>query len=400
MTSYRLSAQLSGAQDRALFGNLDRQLAAYMVEQQQWIGLRTAGGLPSAQTRQLTRRRGGIDKLVKTLIAVKNENIAKLESRRAAVDRASRVVLCLILATGVLVALALLYFLTHYLVEPLQSLQVYAGTWKLGEEWALNRPPESPEMADLFGTLRRLMEQLNRQYAREHELAQFKTKLVSMVSHEFNNALSVIQGITSLLQDSEPSGAGDDKRAKYYALLGSQVRALIVAATNLLNLGRMESGQFAVKRRPVDLGPMIKDVAERLSLLGERKKIRIKVLLPPAPVPVQADAEVLSLVVTNLVSNAIKYTPEGGDIAVGLERLPDGRDVRVYVRDTGIGISKEDQERVFAAYYRTESGKREAQGFGVGLSLARAAVEAHESVLRLESAPGQGSTFFFILAAA
>ncbi|MBI4346247.1 MAG: ATP-binding protein, partial [Elusimicrobia bacterium] len=104
-----------------------------------------------------------------------------------------------------------------------------------------------------------------------------------------------------------------------------------------------------------------------------------------------------SLVVTNLLSNAITYTPDGGSVTLGLRRAADGDDAEVFCRDTGIGISPEDQERILTGYYRTESGRKAAKGFGVGLALANSLVGAHGSRLEIDSAPGHGSTFRFRL---
>jgi signal transduction histidine kinase len=101
------------------------------------------------------------------------------------------------------------------------------------------------------------------------------------------------------------------------------------------------------------------------------------------------------VVLSNLIGNAIKYTPKGGQVTVSLETVTEG--VRVKVRDTGIGIAPEDQQTVFSGFYRTPEGKTQAKGYGLGLMVSRQILESHGSALKLESQPGKGSRFYFDL---
>jgi signal transduction histidine kinase len=114
---------------------------------------------------------------------------------------------------------------------------------------------------------------------------------------------------------------------------------------------------------------------------------------------VRADQASLTLVVSNLLSNAIKYTPEGGRIVLGIlsESSRPGF-YRLYVQDSGIGVSEEDRAKILSGHFRSESGKKmTSKGFGVGLSLARQIVEAHGSAIEIEGGPGKGSRFSFLL---
>jgi signal transduction histidine kinase len=103
-------------------------------------------------------------------------------------------------------------------------------------------------------------------------------------------------------------------------------------------------------------------------------------------------------VITNLLSNAIKYTPKHGKISVGVGPDPRNADrVLVYVQDTGIGIARQDQAKIFTKYFRTEDGQKAAQGFGVGLAFVKTMLDAHGSAVKVKSAPGKGSRFSFTL---
>jgi signal transduction histidine kinase len=227
-------------------------------------------------------------------------------------------------------------------------------------------------------------------------LVELKGQLVSIVSHETNNALAVIAGMLTLLQEGEPEAT--EKRAGYYKLAELCIQSLVLQSQTLLNMGRLESGKLALRMKCVEVRKLVSGCLERLSLLYERKGHEVTLDFPEENLLVRADPDALSLVLMNLLSNAIKYTPERGRIAIGA-RLDgsDGARARISVSDTGIGIAPEDQERIFSGYYRTKLSRSKATGFGVGLSLARKILEAHASELSVESVPGQGSKFSFSL---
>ncbi len=243
----------------------------------------------------------------------------------------------------------------------------------------------------------RLLDEIQSKYHNEIELSRFKTQLVSMVSHDFANALSVIECGLPLIEESM-TATGDRGRKVLYQHLKSGVRALHLTAHNLLNLGRMESGKLKLRFGEVEAGELARDSLKSLDALCRDKRLRVTLKLPARPLWIRADEESLSLVMANLLSNAIKYTPTQGKIAVGAARDPESADhVLFFVEDNGIGISLRDQKRIFAPYFRTTLGQKTAQGFGVGLTFARTILEAHGSSLKVKSSPGRGSRFSFKL---
>lgn len=389
-----LAALPSEGRERETLTALDAVLASYVAEQDQWISRKRAGRLPSAQAARLVERRNAFEGVLSLLVQMKNENLAQLEVRRRDVDSASKASLVLILVVGLAAALFTAFFLLRYMVTPVVTLRDYALSWTLGSEWTFKSAHASPEIADLLTSMGELTARLNKQFAREHELGELKGRLVSMVSHEFNNVLSTLGSVAYLLRETE-AGEPTKKRLDYYAIMESNIRSLSLAAGNLLEMGRLESGRFAVAPVETILRTLAEQALRGLELLYQRKSLDVRLEFPPEPLSVRADPEALSLVLTNLISNAIKYTPEKGRITVGL--LPEDGKVRFYCQDTGIGISEDDQKKVFSGYYRTESGRKQAKGFGVGLSLAHSVIEAHGSRLEVESAPGQGARFSFLL---
>jgi signal transduction histidine kinase len=230
------------------------------------------------------------------------------------------------------------------------------------------------------------------------ELNEFKTDLVSVVSHEFGNALTVMKVATSILQQKTPSRSNKESE-RIFDMILTNIDALNRAVQNLLNMGRLEAGKLAIDFAPTDAAGLLNGVRKGLELLCENKGIRVSMVFPDDLRPVRADPASLTLVLSNLLSNAIKYTPAHGRIVLGIlsEKSRPGF-YRLYVQDSGIGVPEEDRAKILGGHFRSESGKKmTAKGFGVGLSLAQQIVEAHGSTIEIEGGPGKGSRFSFLL---
>ena len=383
------------ADDRPLF-DLERHISRYVAQQEQWTAQKQSGRLPPADAARIASLSTPFEEIAGGITDLKQVSVEHLNRRREVVRRAARFGLLLVLLTGLVSSVLLGVFLSRHMIAPILGLETKARTWQLGEPWEFDAAEAGPEVASLVRCMREMTDRLNLQFRREKELGEIKTNLVSTISHEFNNAMTIIVGVTSLLEDSD--GEPAERRKRYYGMITDNVKALTLACSNLINMGRLESGRFALNLRRVELPPLLQDIARRLEVLSMRKSLAVAVEFPDAPLPALGDPESLTLVVTNLLSNAIKYTPDGGRVTLGLCRAPDGADeVEVFCRDTGIGISPEDKERIVAGYYRTETGRKTAKGFGVGLALANSLVQAHGSRLEIDSATGKGSTFSFRL---
>lgn len=230
------------------------------------------------------------------------------------------------------------------------------------------------------------------------ELGKFKTNLVSVVSHEFSNALAVIKTAAHLIEQKQPPSQikeNDD----LFRMIISNVDGIALAIQNLLGMDRIEAGKIAVDFKATDVAEILRNTLKRLELLCQRKKLQVSLEIPDAFPPARADAPALALVISNLLSNAIKYTSDRGSIALGILRETSRPDYcRIFVQDTGIGVSEEDRAKILGGHYRSESGKKmTAKGFGVGLSLAQQIVVAHDSTIEIEGGPKKGSRFSFLL---
>src|SRR6185437_2941875 len=186
----------------------------------------------------------------------------------------------------------------------------------------------------------------------------------------------------------------------YLDRLRANTQRLTRFVNDLLDVAAIERGKITLEPQSLSVGILAQDV---LALFGpklQEKKItgqvRVGVQLPP----VFADPEKIRQVIVNLVSNALKFTPEGGRIEISAETLPQKKALRLSVRDTGIGISDEDQQKIFYKFEQVKSARSSVKGpkgTGLGLSICRALVELHGGTIGVESRPGEGSVFFFTL---
>lgn len=384
------------SKEQGPINDLYHGLSSYLIEQDHWINLKKQQKLSLEQATRIIGKDSPLEALIETSMELRNVNVADLRIRRSNLHHNMSLAFFLALASGFIANVLLAFFVSRFITGPIQELEKFASNWELDKPWNFQATTASYEVSSLISCMREMSQRLNSQYRQIAELEHIKSQLVAMISHEFNNALTVVFGILTLLQESEERIT--ERRTRYYDTLKSNLRSLSIISTNLLNMGRLESGHFAVNPRRIEVRGILQSSLERLEILYKRKNLRIFLELPEKPVPVKADPEALSLVIMNLLSNAIKYTPDSGSISTGVIRESGVSDrLQIYVQDTGIGIPSEDISRIFAGYYRTDSSKKAAKGFGVGLLLAKMIVEAHQSSLQVESEPGKGSRFFFTL---
>lgn len=396
-TRQDLNALMPGKRESDILKELDKRLAEHFIEEKEWMLQRKTGTLTPAAAAKLIGARRSYEDILEIVLGMHDIKIADFQGRMEAARKSAMYGFVTVLSIGLLVSALLALFLLRYIIFPIRTLAEYARTWKLGEEWNCQVLSVSPEINGLVARIKELMEDLNREYRKEKDLGQLKTKLVATVSHELNNALSVIYSAAATLEMSELETI-DEKRGKMYRIIKGQSRSLSTAISNLLNIGRLESGKLALAKKKMDMAQVLRDCVSLTEILCENNQLEVSTSLPDMPVPVYADPDALTMVITNLLSNAIKYTEKGGTISVGLFREDhDPKHLRIYVKDTGIGLKPEEKERIFSGYYRSERGKMLAKGFGIGLSLAKSIIEAHGGRLEVESEPGKGSTFSFLL---
>jgi signal transduction histidine kinase len=273
------------------------------------------------------------------------------------------------------------------------------GSGELGQlAGAFDRMAESLQAADerrvLEDELRRKNYELEQQNRSVAEANRLKTEFVSMVSHELRTPLTAIQGYVELLV--EGADIPDRERHECLASVKSNAERLLALINELLDLSRIEAGRIELRCAAIDLGPLVESTTRSLRPLIDRKRQDLKLDLEEARAVVWADADRVTQILTNLISNASKYTPEGGRITVTARRA--GAFACVEIRDTGIGLSAEQQGQLFTRFFRAQrSGPDRVGGTGLGLVITKLLVELHGGQITVSSAPDQGSTFSFTL---
>lgn len=225
------------------------------------------------------------------------------------------------------------------------------------------------------------------------EAEEMKSTFVSVISHELKTPVALIKGYAGTLRREDAHWDQETVRESL-AVIEEESDRLAHLVDNLLDASRLQAGQMRLKRTDVRIDKMAARTVNDFRTQTDRHTFALD--FPPGFPPVQGDPERLRQVLTNLVSNAIKYSPNGGRI--GMSGRFDDEFVYVAVTDQGIGIPLSERERIFDRFYRVENAlSRRTQGAGLGLYLVRSVVQAHGGRIWVEGAPGQGSTFVFTL---
>ncbi len=233
-----------------------------------------------------------------------------------------------------------------------------------------------------------------RDVTRLREAEEFKQTLLSVISHELKTPVSIIKGYAGTLA-REDANWDKETLADGLAVIEEEADRLDRLINNLLEASRLQAGGLKLRLNYVDLAEMARSAVENLRKTSEKHTFAVD--FPPNFPEVQGDDERLREVLTNLIGNAIKYSPEGGLIKVG-GLVEDNHRVRLYVSDEGIGIPPGEQEHIFERFHRVDNRlARQRPGTGLGLYLVKAVVEAHGGRVWVESTPGHGSVFWIEL---
>jgi signal transduction histidine kinase len=238
---------------------------------------------------------------------------------------------------------------------------------------------------------RALIEEQNAQLV---ELDVLKDELLSSVSHELRTPLTSISGYVELLLEE----AQDAKERNHLEIVQRNTARLLALVSDLLFAARLQSGHFELQLAPVDLRALVDDATEAARPHADAAQVRLRVQLGDDVPPVDGERDRLAQLLDNLVSNAIKFTPAGGEVQVALGTQ--NGEVRLQVSDTGIGLGEEEVAQLFNRFYRASSAMNaQVPGTGLGLYIAKAIVDAHGGRISVESVPGKGTTFLVELPA-
>jgi two-component system OmpR family sensor kinase len=241
------------------------------------------------------------------------------------------------------------------------------------------------ELDRLAKTLNEMLGRLDDAF---HQMRQFSAD----ASHELQTPLTILKGEMEVaLRSPRPP-------EEYQRVLESgleEIDRISHLVEGLLLLARADAGVLRLDLGPVELSKLLQEIYEQMKVMANDHSVSLQTASMEA-VSIQGDREHLRRLLLNVVDNAIKYTPAGGRVTLSLQR--DGEWALLKISDTGIGLSQEEQERIFSRFHRaTEARSRDEKGVGLGLSIARSVAEAHGGRIQVESTPGQGSTFAVFL---
>lgn len=249
---------------------------------------------------------------------------------------------------------------------------------------------ERSRMQDSLGHANKLLEQKNERLAK---MCQMSSQFVDNVSHEFRTPLTVIREFASIVRD-EIDGPINQEQHKRLSTMINRTDDLAQMVDDLLDSSRLETGILRVSRKSHRLAGIVERVVDTLRMRASAKQIELKITRVTDDLTVFCDAEKLQRVLINLIVNAIKFTPQNGLIRVSAESSGDHM-VNITVSDTGMGIPKDDLQRIFDRFQQVDAHHRMAscKGFGLGLSIARSLASLNLGQLSVSSVHGEGSQF-------
>ncbi len=213
---------------------------------------------------------------------------------------------------------------------------------------------------------------------------------LSQISHELRHSLALIRGASQLLMELDK-----DEGHYYAAVVNEEAVHLSRLMEDLLDLSRLELGTFKLLPSWVDLASLVREAANTTALLSDKHAVRV--YLPKEVPPVYADATRIHQVLVNLLTNALKYSPEGSTVTISVSVDRSAQRVYVSVSDEGPGIADEAMPFIFEPFYRGSEASSRVDGVGLGLAISKGIVEAHGGQIGVNSRQGEGSTFFFYL---
>jgi two-component system phosphate regulon sensor histidine kinase PhoR len=330
--------------------------------------------------------------------------VIRIAAPRSEIDRQVGEVRGKLLASTALAflpAVLIAAILARFISRRLARIMAHAGELARGNFRARLANTDSSEFGQLSRTLnetaenlQRTVSQLQHEHAELEKLERVRKDFVINVSHELRTPLASIQGYTETLIDGAINDP--DHNMRFLSIIRHNAERLARLTEDLLTLSRIEQKRRKFEFEAHLANSLIHDAVEMVRPIASKTNIRLQEEPAADDTVVWCDAEAVSQVLSNLLDNAIKYTPADGQITVGAR--PEANAVEFFVRDTGIGIPEEDLPRLFERFYRVDKARsRELGGTGLGLSIVKHLVAAHNGAIRVESTVGQGSTFYFTL---
>ena len=237
--------------------------------------------------------------------------------------------------------------------------------------------------------------ELFRDVTLEYEIDRMKSEFISLASHQLRTPLSAIKTYTHMLMEGYMGPVTTEQKRSLSTIVGASNRMNELIST-LLNITRIESGSISIQRKVHNMKKLVEEVLKELEHSAHSRQIDLRLKAPSAQYPIRTDSLIAKEIITNLASNAIKYTPDGGSVVVRLSNRPGN--LVVSVQDTGFGIPKAARSQIFTKFFRAPNVvKLETSGTGLGLYLVKGLAEQLGGKVWFTSEENKGSTFYFSL---
>lgn len=299
----------------------------------------------------------------------------------------------LLIFAGV-IAMALGYFFSSALTDRIQALNRAAHSIAAGELDVQVSVNGRHEVAQLAETFNGMAARLAQAAAAQREVEQLRRELLAWVGHDLRTPLASIRAIVEALADGVVTDP--DTQRRYLLTAQRDIQSLSVLIDDLFEMAQIGAGGLQLDRQPASLTDLLSDTLESFTALASAKGVTLTGSAGAGVDPVSMDVQKIGRVLGNLIGNAIRHTPAGGLVRVQAQRM--GETVLVEVIDSGEGIPTASLGRVFDQFYRAEESRNRATGgAGLGLSIAKGVVVAHGGEIGVESEPGAGARFWFVL---
>lgn len=305
-----------------------------------------------------------------------------------------------ILETGIIIIFGILlaFLLVESIIAPLRIIIKKAKKIAQGELPESIKVDSDDELGDLATILNKMTEKFRDTIKREKAISQMKSEFLSIAAHQLRTPLSGMKWVFATLIEEE-LGSLNQKQKECVQNGYDANERMIRLVDDLLQVGQIEEGRFEYTFRQISLAEVIRNAVHTMAIMAIQKNIKLRFHLPPPHIPeilLELDGEKFQLAVSNILDNAIQYTPEGGLINVSIIYTPPI--VRVNIQDTGIGIAKHQISLLFTKFFRAARAiQMQPRGSGLGLFIAKNIVEKHGGKIVVESEEGRGSTFSIIL---
>ncbi|RKH14912.1 sensor histidine kinase [Corallococcus praedator] len=374
-----LHASASTGEERQVLAEVERDVADYLGAQR---GLSEAQRSSSSYDGRVVAT---LDAALRSLERLIQINVDQAQEARAQASRWSERANLLGLVLGLLLLTTLVlvvFWLRRFALRPVADLQHAMRDFGAGRNRDSRAPEEGPsEIRDMALTFNEMADSLAHQ--QEQQLA-----FLAGVAHDLRNPLSALKLSTALTSPGR-ADVTPERMQRTLALVRRQVERLDRMVGDLLDATRIQAGKLELQPEVRDTRELARSVVELYQSSDPGHTLEL--VVPDAAVLVRADPARLEQVLTNLVSNALKYSPSGSHVRVAV--LEDADHAVVAVSDQGIGMSPEELKGLFVPFQRAGNAKQRAPGVGLGLSVSRRIIEAHGGRIEVESQPGQGSVF-------